>query len=153
VQELPLLPDVVESLHESHAWKNICPSFHKLSEVLSFIADSYSRVFFIVDALDECTNTRSVRELFLQKIFQLQNQKKISLFATSRKVEDITEMFEGKVSLEIRASDEDVQRYLDERIPQLLRSSISKYVELQDTIRTDILKAVDGMYIHPSIDL
>ena len=59
----------------------------------------------------------------------------------------------GTTSLEIRASDEDVQMYLDSRIPQLLQSNISKVPELQSMIKREVLKAVDGMYVLPSINL
>lgn len=48
--------------------------------------------------------------------------------------------------LEIRASDQDVKRYLDGHISQLpgyvLRNS-----ELQDGIKSHIIKAVDGMFL------
>ena len=51
---------------------------------------------------------------------------------------------------EIRAQDDDVLRYVNVRIPQLLRSQISKYPEVQDTVRKDIVKASDGMCVHHS---
>jgi Cdc6-like AAA superfamily ATPase len=149
VQERPVLPDVVNALHESHARRNTRPSFDDLSRVLRFVVDSYSRVFFVIDALDECSNVDRTRERLLREIFELQNQKRISVFATSRFSSEIEKYFEGSTSLEIRARDEDVQRYLDERIPQLLRSAISKYSDLQDTVRREVLKAADGMYVHP----
>jgi hypothetical protein len=48
--------------------------------------------------------------------------------------------------LEIRASNQDVQRYLDSHISQLpgcvLRSS-----DLQDEIKANIIEAVNGMYV------
>ena len=47
----------------------------------------------------------------------------------------------------IRAQDDDVLRYVNGRIHELLRSQISKYPQVQDTIRRDIVKAVDGMYV------
>ena len=57
--------------------------------------------------------------------------------------------FEGSVSLEIRAS-EDVQRYLDGHMSQL-PSCVSRSSDLQEQIKTEIIKAVDGMYIHSHI--
>lgn len=153
VQELPVLPDVVKTLYERHAKTNTRPSFRELSMVLHSVVDSYFRVFFVIDALDECTNIDRSREHLLREVFNLQSQTRISLFATSRFIAEIEKEFEGSISLKIRASDEDVQRYLDERIPQLLRSSISKYAGLQDMIRREILKAVDGMYANPSLDM
>jgi hypothetical protein len=78
----------------------------------------------------------------------------LNLFATSRFVSEIISQFEGCISKEIRAQDDDVLRYVNGRIPQLLRSRISKYSEypdLRNTIRSDIVKAVDGMYAQSSI--
>jgi hypothetical protein len=153
VQEKPILPDIVEALYKSHTKRNTRPSFNEVSEVLCSVVDSYSKVFFIVDALDECTNINRTREDLLHEIFQLQNQKGISLFVTSRFSPEIEKEFKGRTLLEIRASDEDVQRYLDGRIPQLLRANIFKYPNLQDTIRREVLEAVDGMYVHSSVNL
>ena len=60
-------------------------------------------------------------------------------------------VFERSMVLEICASDEDVRRYVDERMSQSI--IISAHPALQDTIRTKIVRAVDGMYAHPSINV
>jgi hypothetical protein len=55
-------------------------------------------------------------------------------------------VFEGNIILEIRASEEDVRRYLDDymfRLPGFVVRSL----ELQEEIKTNIVKAVDGMYV------
>lgn len=78
----------------------------------------YSRVFIIIDALDECQASDSSRARFLAEIFNLQARSGVNLFATSRFIPDIVERFKEEESLllEIRASDEDVLKYLDDRI-------------------------------------
>jgi hypothetical protein len=110
------------------------------------VATQYSRVFIIVDALDECQVSDSCQERFLSEIFNLQAKCQASLFATSRFVPDIEEKFKESTRLEIKASNQDVQRYLDGHMSQLsgcvLRSS-----ELQNEIKAEIIKAVDGMYV------
>jgi Cdc6-like AAA superfamily ATPase len=147
VQERSVLPDVVDTLHEKHAKLNTRPSFHELSTVLNFVVDSYSRVFFVVDALDECKNIDRIREHLLREIFKLQNQtKKISLFATSRIIPTIMNEFKGSISLEIRASSEDVLRYLDGHMSRL-PSFVSRNPDLRGRIKTEIVKAADGMYV------
>ena len=72
-----------------------------------------------------------------------------NIFATSRFIPEITEKFEGSISLEIRASDEDVRRYLDGHMSQL-PAFVKRSPDLQEEIKTEIIKAVEGMYV-PSI--
>jgi hypothetical protein len=71
-----------------------------------------------------------------------------NLFATSRLIPGISEQFEGSTSLQIRASEEDIRRYLDGRMSQL-PTFIGRDSYLQERIKTEIVKAVDGMYVHP----
>jgi hypothetical protein len=107
----------------------------------------YSRVFIIVDALDECQISDGCRTRLLSKIFNLQVRNGANIFATSRFIPDITEKFQGSISLEIRASDEDMQRYLDGRI---LESESVVLKTSREEIKAEIMKAVDRMYV-PSV--
>ena len=56
--------------------------------------------------------------------------------------------FKGCISLEIRASDEDVRRYLDGHMSQLPAFVSEQIQNLQEEIKTEIAKAVEGMYVH-----
>jgi Cdc6-like AAA superfamily ATPase len=146
VQEQPLLPEIVKALHEIHCRRDTRPSFNELSKALRSVVDSYSRVFFVINALDELTNTDRTRKHLLHEISELQNQTRISLFATSRPIPEIEKEFQGSVSLEIRATDENVGNYLDGHISQL-PSFISRSRDLKEEIKSEIIKAVNGMYI------
>ena len=79
-------------------------------------------------------------------MFNLQAKTGANLFATSRFIPDIEKEFDGSPSLEIRASGEDVQRYLDSRMLQL-PLFVSRSLQLQGEIKTNIINAVDGMYV------
>ncbi|KAF2182154.1 hypothetical protein K469DRAFT_752251 [Zopfia rhizophila CBS 207.26] len=146
------LPDCVKSLHHSHKAKRTRPSFNEISRTLQSVTTMYSRVFIIVDALDECQVSNGCWMRFLSEIFNLQAECQASLFATSRFIPEINEKFKESMSLEIRASNHDVQRYLDGHMSQLpgcvLRSS-----ELQDKIKTEIIKAVDGIFLLAQLHL
>lgn len=48
----------------------------------------------------------------LKELFALQSRTGVNFFATSRLVPDIVKVFEDVPSLEIRASREDIERYL-----------------------------------------
>lgn len=145
VQEQPSIPDSVKTLYDRYKNKRTRPSLDEISGVLQSVVAKYSRVFIIVDALDECQASDGCRQRFLASLFNLQAKCKINLFATSRPILSIEKEFEGNSKLEIRASEEDVRRYLDShmfRFPGFVVRSL----ELQEEIKTYIVKAVDGMY-------
>ncbi len=139
------LPESVKSLHDRHKAKHTRPSLDEISRTLQSVAAMYSRVFIIVDALDECQVTCGCRTRFLSELRDLQAKSRVNLFATSRFILDITEKFEGCISLEIRATDHDVRRYVDGHISHL-PSFVGRNLDLQEQIKTQIIKAVDGMY-------
>jgi hypothetical protein len=86
------------------------------------------------------------RQRFVLGLFDLQEKCGANLFATLRPISTIEKEFEGSQTLEIRASDEDVRRYLDGNMFQLPRF-VARNLELQEEIKTAIDKAVHGMYV------
>jgi hypothetical protein len=48
------LPESVKSLYESHKNKQTRPSFDRISRTLRSVAANFSKVFIIMDAIDEC---------------------------------------------------------------------------------------------------
>jgi NACHT domain len=140
------LPRSVKDLYNRH--KNNCtkPSQDEISRTLQSVAAMYSRVFIVVDALDECQASNGCRAKFLSETFSLQSKCAANVFATSRFIPEITERFKNNIALEIRASGEDVRKYLDGHMFQL-PGFVSRNLELQEEIKTTILKAVDGMYV------
>ena len=142
---LSSLPNSVIDLYNRHMVKGTRP-YDEFSGALQSVAAMYSRVFIVVDALDECQVSDGCRSRFLSEIFSLQTKCGINVFATSRFIPEITEKFKGGTSLEIRASNEDVRKYLDGhifRLPQF----VVRNPELQDEIKTEIVRLVDGMYV------
>jgi Cdc6-like AAA superfamily ATPase len=146
VQEQPSVPESLKSLYEYHRDKRTRPSFDEVSKVLRSVVADYSRVFIIIDALDECQVSDRGRTRLLSEIFNLQAKTGASLFVTSRFIPWIMKEFEGSALLEIRASDKDVQRYLDGHMSQL-PSFVLRSPDLQKEIKTEVTKAVDGMSV------
>jgi NACHT domain len=146
----PSLPGCVKDLYDHHnKAKRTRPSLDEISKILHSVITTYSRVYIVVDALDECQVSDGCRSRFLSNIFNLQTKTGAKLFATSRPIPDIEREFKGCLSREILATNKDVYRYLDgymSRLPLFVSSSL----DLQDEIKTTISKAVDGMYVHPS---
>ena len=140
------LPDSVESLYDNHRGKHTRPSLDEILRALQSVAAMYSRVFIIIDALDECQVSNGCRAKFLLEIFRLQTNCGVNLFVTSRFIPEIGEKFKESMSLEIRASKEDVRRYLDGHMFQL-PGFVIRCPELQEEIKTEIVRSVDGMYV------
>ncbi|KAH9204100.1 hypothetical protein DL95DRAFT_439405 [Leptodontidium sp. 2 PMI_412] len=75
-----------------------------------------------------------------------------NVFATSRFIPEVTEKFEGSISLEIRASEEDVRRYLDGHIFRL-PAFVSRSPDLQEEIKARIVLLVKGMFLLAQLHL
>lgn len=140
----PSLPVTVKELYNRHMIKRTRPSLEEISASLQAVATIFSRVFIIIDAIDECQAPHGCRDTFLSEMFRLQTKTRANIFTTSRFIPDITEKFIGGLQLEIRASNEDVQRYLDAHLLEL-PGCVLRSLDLQDEIKTNIIKAVDGM--------
>jgi Cdc6-like AAA superfamily ATPase len=142
------LPQSLKSLHDRHRVLGTRPSFDELSTALHSVASEYTRVFVVIDALDECQVSGGCRDRVLTEIFALQASCKASLFATSRDIPEITARFDESLRVEIRASDDDVRRYIEGNIDRhmpSLRGQIEKVPQLKEEIITGIITAVQGM--------
>jgi hypothetical protein len=82
----------------------------------------------------------------LSEIFGIKAKCGANIFATSRFIPAIIEKFKGSISLEIRASSEDVRRYLDNHMFRL-PDFVGRSPELQEEIKSKIIQSVQGMYV------
>jgi Cdc6-like AAA superfamily ATPase len=146
VQEQPSIPESINSLHKRHRDKRTRPSFEEISKALHSVVTDYSKTFIIIDALDECQVSDGGRRRFLSEIFSLQTRTGANLFATSRFIPEIVNEFKEATLLEIRASSEDIRKYLNSHMSQL-PSCVLKSRDLQENVRTEIVQAADGMYV------
>jgi hypothetical protein len=143
-EALPSLPKPVTELYERHKTKRGRPSVDKLSEALQTVAASYTRVFVVVDALDECQISDGCRTQFIEECFALQARCGTNVFMTSRFLPELTERFDKASVSEIRASPEDVRKYLAGQMIQL-PPFVRRDMLLQEEIMKGIGKAIDGM--------
>jgi hypothetical protein len=138
------LPGTVKELYDRHETRRTRPLLDEISRALQSVAIMYSRVFIIIDALDECRETDGSRTKLLTEIFSLQDKSGSNLFATSRFIPEIEKELGGCLSLEIRASREDIWNYLDKHMSQL-PVFVTDDTDLQTEIKTGIEGAIDGM--------
>ncbi|KAH8744495.1 hypothetical protein F5883DRAFT_476280 [Diaporthe sp. PMI_573] len=142
------LPDHVQAMYDKHKDKQARPSLAEIERTLQLVAAMYTKVYVVVDALDECQTSDGCRTKFLEEIFNLQAQSGVNLFATSRSLPEIVQGFGQRphLSLEIRASEEDIERYLDGHMKYL--SGFNEWdQQLREDIKKAILDAVDGMFL------
>ena len=144
VQNRASIPGEVDHLYKTHRNEGTRPSTKEILSVICSVVSSLSRLYLVVDALDECASFE--RRRLIEELYQVQAQTQLNILATSRDLPEIRSHFVGISALEIRASEEDVRRYLENRIPELPLCVI-RDVGLQSKITTQVLEVVDGMYV------
>jgi len=142
----PSMPRKIKDLYELHKTQRTRPSVDEIGKALQLVATLYSRIFICVDALDECQVTDLCSKKLTSELFSLQAACGANLFVTSRFMPDIKSRFKGSISLEIRASENDVRKYLDGNISKLPKF-IQRNLDLLEVVKSEIIKAVDGMCV------
>lgn len=138
----PYLPESIKNLYNHHKVRRTIPSVNEILTVLQSVILIYSRIFIIVDALDECHEPSSCRARFISELSTLQISSGVNIFATSRFIPDIRDKFKESKEVEIRARDEDVRKYLESQIIQFGSTLLKRHCE---EVKTDITKVVHGM--------
>ena len=145
------LPDDVTSSYKHHLNVGTRPSITEYSSLLQSTASRTSNIFIIIDALDEYIEEDGSRDKFLTEIKRL--EPNMHLLVTSRWVPTIELEFERTMRLEIRAHDEDIRKYLHDRIQKTkrLRSHVEADPSLRDAIVNTLVENSQGMYVFQSI--
>ncbi len=148
------LSDEVIGLYRDHAFKACRPTISELSNLLHSEITGLSEVFILVDAMDECSNNNYTREDLLTTLQSLLEMPNVRLLITSRPVASIDAHLQGMAYLEIRAANEDIRRYIENRIPKERR--LIPYVRGDDAFQVSIIDTIiakaQGMYvIEPNI--
>lgn len=150
-QKIPTLPECVKEFYNRHKSSSIRPRPDQFSQALCSVASMYSRVFIVIDALDECDSKDDCRARLLEEMLKLRITARVNLFATSRPTE-IPECFEDGLLLEIRANEEDVRKYLRGNLFRLPKF-VGQNVQLQLDIENVISARVQGMYVSTTPNL
>ena len=139
------IPDEVEKLYHSHNRSGTRPSLSEFYQALLAVIRRFSKVFIVVDALDECNESNGTGNRLIREINQLWPRP--YLLCTSRHLLSIERQFDSAPRQEIRASNTDVEKYIVGSIAQNAR--LKKHVladpSLRDAITRSIFERVDGM--------
>lgn len=142
------IPEHIQELYHQHSDKAETPrpSLKKVFESLQLTVANFSQVYIVVDALDELQQGDQVVQAFLSRLSELKAKKFVNYMLTSRVVPRVMDCIQCNTTLEIRASKDDVMRYIDARMTELPKF-VSKKPDLQKMIKEVIVAAVDGMYV------
>ncbi|KAJ7046349.1 hypothetical protein C8F04DRAFT_988023, partial [Mycena alexandri] len=121
------------------------PSTEELHEILCDVMTQYSKVYVVVDAVDEYPE--DARYILLRHLATA--SPSVDMMITSRPHILPDSSLPNLKTVEIRADEGDIRKYVDAHIT--MSSRLSKLIrtrpELRDEIHTQIATAVDGMFL------
>jgi Cdc6-like AAA superfamily ATPase len=145
VQASPLLLEDLRALYERRHRGQPRLQRAELCTMLEKTCQVYSRVYIVIDALDECSDSDRTRDDIISQLLDLELKCNVGLLVTSRSLPEIRARFCSFPTLEIRASDEDVKRFTENRISKL-SPWVARDQALSSFIVSEILCLVNGMY-------
>ena len=135
-QDHSSMPWVLNDLYETHREQNTAPSLAEISEALSSLVEEYSKVYLVIDALDECSD--EIRWDLVEKLRGLPPET--YLMITSRFLDSIDKDLEDFERIEIKANKADLELFVDHHIER--NKNLHRVVERSTALRVDIKYAV-----------
>jgi hypothetical protein len=129
--------------------KQNVPGPDELESILLASIRSCSKVYLLVDALDECPEDQETRQSVLARIERLtQDAPNLRILVTSRELDRIRKSMEALTAEPLRvitnAVDEDIQNYLAKEVSRD-RSLCELSPEMRNLIESTIASQADGM--------
>jgi len=148
VQQRGTVSENVRTLYDKHVDRNARPTQSEFEKALQSEIAYYSKVFIVVDALDECPEVTVDGDephagkdpIRANLLWSLRSLNKTRLMVTSRFIPTIEIEFEESSRLEIRAHDEDIQKYIEGRIPKERR--LLRHVKADQKLRGDLARKI-----------
>lgn len=145
VQRCQGVPADVQDTYQKHAIHKppTPPTLQECFDLLNSQLASHPSIFIVIDALDECEDRAR-----LDLCRQLQDlPDNVHLLITSRDIPELGELIKPSAKLEIRADDNDIKSYLEDRIarPSRLQENIRSEPKLQTLVIETICKQAQGM--------
>jgi hypothetical protein len=137
-QHCDAVSEHIRSLYREHVDRRD-PSLDNVRATLTSAIGTYSKVFVIVDALDECPGD-GTRESLLKELRGL--ALSVRLLVTSRDLPSIAQHFHEAKRLDIFADHRDVQEYVKGRIGRATSRAVTA---LQECVITKVAEKARGM--------
>lgn len=144
VEGRPDLTDVVKSLHERHEERKSRPLRDEIVSALTQVCSALTRVYIVVDALDECSEQYGERSRLIEQLRRLQTRADVQVLYTCRPITEIVEQVKADLKLEVRTSEDDIRRYVGGQLGRMPRF-IQQDAELQRSIADGVVEAAEGM--------
>ncbi|KAJ7080214.1 hypothetical protein B0H15DRAFT_997583, partial [Mycena belliarum] len=141
----PLDPSV-HALYKHHKERDTRPSVQEIANILQILIAQRSRVYLVVDALDEYPEQQ--RWALLKQLSMLLGPT-TRLMITSRPHVEFHNIFPNLSAVGIQATDEDILTYIEKQIELAPRLSthIHRQPNLDDEIKSCIMSKVHGMFL------
>ena len=151
------LPPKLHEIYGQHYKNHSRPGFQQLQDIFAATTQQFDSVFFVLDALDECTLDQRADLLeFFARIVKLTTATGlVKLFVASRKELDIERVFlrNSFPTIEVEATkvDSDIKLYVEGQVEQRLHdgSLILNNIMLKNKILTALTTNAGGMYVFP----
>ncbi|KAJ7581603.1 hypothetical protein C8J56DRAFT_759141, partial [Mycena floridula] len=156
VQRHRSLSDPLMTLYEQCSSRHAIPTVAELIAAIAIVITTYSRVYLVVDALDECSERG-------QRIFSSTDPNcglrsllgKLHLLITSRDIPCISDELIGQPSLEIEAHTEDLAAYIKDRIAHSdkLLNLVRSDPPLELEIIIQVISRAAGMFLQAHLHM
>ncbi|KAJ7591946.1 hypothetical protein C8J56DRAFT_781357, partial [Mycena floridula] len=141
--------EIPGSLHSIHdCYKAVPPqprTLHDFTTALEAQIQLYSRVYLVIDALDESSS--ETRDILISTVHRLAESGHLHVLVTSRQT--IGDEFANNSQIHICANDGDIRRYITQRIRdgKELQKVVNGDKTLQDEIVNKVMEKADGMFL------
>jgi ankyrin repeat domain-containing protein 50 len=153
------LSEGVQALYQRKRGQDL--TTEEVLRILTACCAEFQKVFLIIDALDECSQTFSSdqsdpitnRDRLLNALKTLHRLTNVNIMITSRPEVSITYTFPSAQILPIRATDDDISKYVTSRVTSVPRflAVLRTSVGLEDLIRSTVVEKAGGVYVDLSI--
>jgi hypothetical protein len=144
LESLDTLPASITTLYKAHKesqFRMPRPSVAELTGLLDSVLASFSRVFVIIDALDEYPS--HTRNNFLQVLRRLDPSH---LLITSREHIRLDEVIPEYLRIDVHADEQDLKVYARSRLDKLhLARQVRAKPELQDAIINQVISSASDL--------
>ncbi|SCO84167.1 related to ankyrin [Fusarium oxysporum] len=146
-ERLSPLPEGIMQLYDQYKPRRVEAPPERIFSELESVSGLFSKVFMVVDALDEWRATEHADLYSLPgELLHLQRKLAMNLLATSRPIPLIANQFNDYPSISITAQQQDIYAYVDNfRWPE--SSCIGKIAGLRGLVKKVMSQIVRGMFL------
>ncbi|ETS84555.1 hypothetical protein PFICI_02580 [Pestalotiopsis fici W106-1] len=152
LRRMPTMPQPVWDLFKRHEKEYTRPTSDEAHEAFCSVASSFSKVFIIIDGLDDCRLSEGCHKDTMTALLNLQAQAGANMLVTSRTMPRITEASSGHHWVEFRASDEDIAQFVrasKNRIPKSVWSKSS----FKSKIVRNTVRDANGVFLNAKLQI